>query len=129
VVPPQVIKSTTQNIGMKDRKWDHQTMRHFAGSMEQWPMTTAGMKSARTVQLATTKPGPAKKPSAAAAVTPPSVWLKANKMSPRMFPAQAKSRVEQHPGRDLGRVVAKQLGSAEAMSAYGDKLLLAAQRA
>ena len=124
-----MIKSTTQNIGMKDRKWDHQTMRHFAGSMEQWPMTTAGMESARTVQLATTKPGPAKMPLAATTITPPSVWLKANKMSPRMFPAQAKSAVERHPGQDLGKIVAKQLGSAEAMSAYGDKLLLAAQRA
>lgn len=120
-----MIKSTTQNIGMKDRKWDHQTMRHFAGSMEQWPMTTAGMKSARTVQLATTKPISL----TATTVTPPSVWLKANKMSPRMFPAQAKSAVERHPGQDLGKIVAKQLGSAEAMSAYGDKLLLAAQRA
>lgn len=94
--------------------------RHFAGSMEQWPMTTAGMK-ARTVQLATASP----------AAPPPKVWLQANHMDPRMFKGEAVPAVKHHAQsaeKTLRDVVVQQAWAAKSMSAFGDKLVAAAER-
>lgn len=45
----QVVKSNDENIGMPDHKWEHQTRVNEA-PMQEWPMTTAGMKT-KTSQL------------------------------------------------------------------------------
>ena len=42
----QVVKSLDTNLNLGDHNWEHQT--HVAEApMQEWPMTTAGMKGAR----------------------------------------------------------------------------------
>mmetsp|Transcript_62933 Transcript_62933/g.149179 ORF Transcript_62933/g.149179 Transcript_62933/m.149179 type:complete len:151 (-) Transcript_62933:146-598(-) len=55
----QVVKSLDTNLNLGDHKWEHQT--HVAEApMQEWPMSTAGMKGngARKVQLSALPPLP-----------------------------------------------------------------------
>lgn len=46
----QVVKSLDTNLNLGDHKWEHQT--HVAEApMQEWPMSTAGMKGARRCSL------------------------------------------------------------------------------